>query len=688
MTLTETYDLTPPLADPAPTPSAPPAQPRWIRPAVVTMLLGTAVLYLWDLAASGWANAYYSAAVQAGTKSWKAFFFGSLDASNSITVDKTPASLWVMELSARVFGVNSWSILVPEALEGVAAVALLYLTVRRWAGPVAGLVAGGAFALTPVAVLMFRFNNPDALLTLLLVAGAYAVTRAVETASARWLALAGALVGFGFLTKMLQALLVVPAFALVYLIAAPTGLWSRVRHLLVAGAAMVVAAGWWVAVVSLVPASARPYVGGSQHNNVLELAFGYNGLGRLDGSETGSVGGGGPAGGVSMWGPTGWTRLFTSELAGQAAWLLPASLLLLVVGLWRHRRAPRTDRGRAGYLLCGGWLLVTAAVFSFMRGIFHPYYLVALAPAIAAVFGAGVVEAFRTRRRPTSAVLLAVCLSGTAVTAYVLLGRSPQWQPWLAAAVIAVGLGLSALLLAAGRLPRRVAAVVGGAGLAVALAAPAGYALDTVGTAHTGAIPSAGPAVLGGNGGPGGRGGPGGGFGGPGGTGGGFPGGPAGGNGGFAPGGFGPTGTLPGGGLPNGTRPGGGGPGGGPGGGLLDAGTPSAELTAALKADAGSYRWVLATVGANSAAGYQLATGEPVMAIGGFNGTDPSPTLAQFQAYVAAGDIHYFAGGGGFGQAQGGSNAAAEIAAWVQANFTARTIGGATVYDLSGGVSS
>src|SRR5215470_17550858 len=215
MTLTETL----PVAPAAAPPTVPAARPRWVRPAVAVLLAGTAALYLWGLGASGWANAFYSAAVQAGSHSWKAFFFGSSDASNFITVDKPPASLWVMDLSARIFGVNAWSILVPQALEGVAAVGLLYLTVRRWSGPVAGLVAGAAFALTPVAVLMFRFNNPDALLVLLLVGAAYAVTRALEGASTRWLMLAGALVGFGFLAKMLQAFLVVPAFALVYLVA-------------------------------------------------------------------------------------------------------------------------------------------------------------------------------------------------------------------------------------------------------------------------------------------------------------------------------------------------------------------------------------------------------------------------------------------------------------------------------------
>src|SRR5690349_5682241 len=178
------------------------------RLALGALLLATGLLYVWGLGASGWANAYYSAAVQAGATSWKAFFYGSFDAANFITVDKTPASLWVMELSARLFGVNAWSILVPQALEGVAAVGLLYATIKRWFGPAAGLIAGAALAVTPVAALMFRFNNPDALLALLLVAGAYALTRALENGRTWWLALAGAAVGFGFLAKELQAFLV------------------------------------------------------------------------------------------------------------------------------------------------------------------------------------------------------------------------------------------------------------------------------------------------------------------------------------------------------------------------------------------------------------------------------------------------------------------------------------------------
>ena len=214
-----------------------PADPRWVRPALLTMLALTAALYAVGLSRNGWANDFYAAAVQAGTKSWKAFFFGSFDASNFITVDKTPASLWVMELSARAFGLNSWSLLLPQAAEGVAAVALLYATVRRWFGPAAGLIAAGVLALTPVAVLMFRFNNPDSLLVLLMTAAAYATTRAIESGRTRWLVLAGTLLGFAFLTKMLQGFLVIPAFALGYLVAGPPRLGRRLLQLLAGGAA-------------------------------------------------------------------------------------------------------------------------------------------------------------------------------------------------------------------------------------------------------------------------------------------------------------------------------------------------------------------------------------------------------------------------------------------------------------------
>ncbi len=391
----------------APAPDRPPPARTWttrlwrgkpddsplVRPALLALLLATGLLYLWGLGASGWANSFYSAAVQAGSASWKAFFFGSSDASNSITVDKTPMSLWPMSLSVRIFGLSSWSMLVPQALMGVGSVGLLYATVRRttrnaWAG----LLAGAILALTPVAVLMFRFNNPDALLTLFLIAAVYATIRAIESPerAVRWLVLGGTLVGFAFLTKMLQAFLVLPPLAAVYLIAAKPSIGKRLSHLLVAFGSMIAAAGWWIAIVELWPASSRPYIGGSQNNSILELTLGYNGFGRLNGDEVGSVGGGGGNNtGGGMWGSTGLFRLFTSEIGGQIAWLLPAALASLALGVWFCRKSGRTDRQLTGLIVWGGWLLVTGLTFSFMAGIFHAYYTVALAPAIAALVAIG-----------------------------------------------------------------------------------------------------------------------------------------------------------------------------------------------------------------------------------------------------------------------------------------------------------
>ncbi|PZF98095.1 ArnT family glycosyltransferase [Micromonospora deserti] len=670
-------------------PPPPRSRPAWSRPALAGLLVATALLYLWDLSASGWANSFYAAAVQAGSVSWTAFFYGSSDAANSITVDKTPASLWLMALSVRVFGLNSWAMLVPQALCGVAAVGVLYATVRRWYGPAAGLIAGAVLAVTPVATLMFRFNNPDALLVLLLVAAAYATVRAVERASTRWLVLTGVLVGFGFLTKMLQAFLVVPVFAGVYLLAAPTGAWRRIRQLLLAGLAVLVAAGWWVAIVELVPASARPYIGGSQTNSILELTLGYNGLGRITGDEVGSVGGGGPGGGGGPFeGQTGSLRMFGGEVGGQVSWLLPAALILLVAGLALAGRAARTDHTRAGLLLWGGWLLVTGGIFSFMSGIFHAYYTVALAPAVGALVGIGVTLLWRERApraapaAPWRSVAATLTLAGTLATtawwSWTLLGRSPDWHPWLRPAVLAGGLAAAVLLVLADRLSRRAAPLVLALGSAAVLAGPVAYSLQTAGTPHTGSIPTAGPSVRGGFG-------PGGGL-----AGGRLPAGvelPTGGQ--FLGAGRdgGQNGQFPGGGQFPGL-PGGDGTGrsdrtGGMGG-LLDSREPSAELRELLERGSGDYTWIAATVGSNNASGYQLATGDPVMAVGGFNGSDPSPTLAQFQRYVAEGKIHYFVGGGGF-RANGGSNASAEIAAWVAETFPAQTVDGVTVYDLSSG---
>jgi len=636
--------------------------PWWARPGLLGLLLATAILYTAGLSRNGWANDFYSAAVQAGATSWKAFFFGSFDSSSFITVDKTPASLWVMELSVRLFGLNSWSVLLPQAAEGVAAVGILYAAVRRWSGPAAGLIAAGALAAVPVATLMFRFNNPDALLVLLMTAAAYALVRAIESGRTRWLVLAGALLGAGFLTKMLQAFLVLPGFALVYLVAGPPRLLRRCGQLLAGGAALLVAAGWWVAIVMLTPAAARPYVGGSTNDSILQLALGYNGLGRLDGNETGSVGpGAGHGGSAAFSGAAGLTRLFAADMGGQISWLLPAALISLAGLLWLTWRRPRTDRLRAAALLWGGWLLVTGLVFSYMNGIIHPYYTVALAPAIAALVGVGAVVAWRARSALGVRLVLAAAVLVTTWWAYSLLDRSASWLPGLRVLVVACGLAAAAVIVAerwVGGPDRTVLAAVLPLALVSGLAGPLAYSLDTAATGHTGALPSAGPSVVS-------SGGPGGGFG---------------------------SGRH-GGGLGS-ARPGAGfggqaGPGGGTGGpgGLAGDTQVSSAIIKLLVSGAGGYRWAAATVGAESAAPFQLASREPIMAIGGFNGTDTAPSLAEFKTMVAGHEIHYFiaANRNTFG---GGAAGAEAITTWVTTHFSKETVGGETVYNLTRPASS
>jgi 4-amino-4-deoxy-L-arabinose transferase-like glycosyltransferase len=610
-----------------------PEHPAWARPALLGLLAVTAALYLWNLSASGYANSFYAAAVQAGSVSWKAWFFGSFDASNFITVDKPPASMWVMGLSGRIFGFSSWSMLVPQALLGVAAVGLLYAAVKRWSGPAAGLLAGAALALTPAAALMFKFNNPDALLVLLLVVAAYGVVRALEQASTGWLLVAGSAVGFAFLAKMMQAFLPLPAFVLVYLICAPTTLRRRILQLLGALVALIVSAGWWVAIVELWPASSRPYIGGSENNSILELVLGYNGLGRIlggDGNGGGGGGGGGMGGNSSFGGATGITRLFRDEMGNEISWLLPAALIALLFGLFALRRAARTDRLRASLILWGGWLFGTGLTFSYMQGTVHPYYTVALAPAIAALVAIGGQLLWTRRQEWFARAGLAAMVLATGLWSYTLLARNADWHPELRYAVLGLSVLVTLGLLVPGRRAARSLVILALVGTIAGLGGTTAYAVTTATSAHTGSIPSVGPSSA--------------------------------------------ASSFGGGGFGGGTRPTGGGGVGG------DSASSSAELTALLKA-AGT-RWAAATVGSGTAATLQLASGEPVMSIGGFNGGDPAPTLAAFQKYVADGDVRYFvSGGGGMG---GGGRGNSEIATWVAANFTATTVGGQTVYDLAG----
>ncbi len=578
---------------------------RGFRVVLGLELVAAALLYTVGAARSGWANAFYAAATQAGAQSWHAYLYGALDPSGGITIDKPPGAIWLMALSARVFGLSPTSLLWPQAACGVATVALLVATVRRQAGDAAGLIAGGLLAVTPVVTLLARYDNPDALMMLLLVAAGYAVTRAVDRAAGGtgWLVAAGTLLGLAFLTKLGQALLVLPGLALVVLVAAPGPLWRRFGRLLAGGAAMVLAAGWWVALVELTPAADRPYIGGSTDNSVIGLALGYDGLARVTGA----------SGRVSI---AHWGRLLGSG-GDQGGWFLPAALVLLVAGAVLVRRRRRTDPELAGLVLWGGWLLVAGAVLSGLQGTSHSYYSVQIAPATAAVCAIVGVRLWAERRtRAWPGRLLAGVVVGSALWTAWLLLRSAVWP-----AALVLGIGVAAGIAAAGLLrpggSRRVRRVVAAALLVSVLAGPAAWSVATAAAVHQGASPAAGPGTSQ----PSHR-----------------------------------AGLLP--------------------------GTPVPVAVADVVArGAAGYRWAAGVPG-RRAADLQLATGAPVFELGGYGGRDPAPTLAQFQQWVATGQLHYLVLADGVGTAGPGTTVGA-IQAWALHRFTGQQLAGWTILDLT-----
>ncbi|WP_445168201.1 ArnT family glycosyltransferase [Mycolicibacterium sp. Dal123E01] len=459
------------------------ASTRWRAAALTCLLVGTAALYLWNLSINGYGNVFYAAAAQSGSNSWSAWFFGSLDPNNFITVDKPPAALWVTGLSVRMFGMNSWAVLVPQALMGIAAVAVLYATIRRTLadptrGAIAGLIAGTVLALTPAATLMFRYNNPDALLVLLMVSAAYFLMRAIAGSSWRWLALVGAALGLAFLTKMLAGLMVLPAFAIAYLLFAQVNWWRRILHLLGAAAALAISGGWWVAIVQLWPAGSRPYIGGSTNNNVLNLALGYNGVDRI-------VGGGDitPNGHSGGWGThAGVLRMLSAEMGYEASWLLPAVVIAIIAAAYLTIRRRLSRMETAGFVTWTVWFVVCTLVFSYMTGMVHPYYTIALAPAAGALIGLAAVLS-----RWAAIAMVAVA----AAWAIVLLHRSglgPAWSRWLIGAAAVTGVVLLVAALTKWRRLTPVALVIS---LFASLCGTAMFSVATAATPHSGSIPNA-----------------------------------------------------------------------------------------------------------------------------------------------------------------------------------------------------
>lgn len=676
-----------------------------------------AILYGWALGSLGWGNSYYSAAVKSMGKSWTNFFFGSFDPIGVVTVDKPPAALWPQVISSKIFGLHGWALMLPQVLEGVAAVLVLHRTVRRWAGEGAALVAALVLTLTPITVAINRDNNPDTLLVLLLVSAAYALTRALQAegrSATWWLCASGFLIGCGFLTKMLAAWMVVPAFAVAWLVGG-SGAWiPRVRRLLGAGAILAASSLWWVAMVALWPGD-RPYIGGSEDGSAWDLVIGYNGLGRVFGSSDGmpqGMGGGGFAGGFG--GQSGPTRMFDSQVGGQISWLLPLCGLALagaVVVAVLHRRGKLPASAllpASGWLLWGTWLVVCAAVFSTQKGIFHPYYTTQLAPAIAALCGglaAGLVRVHRAgfRWAPLAGAAGVVV---SVVWAMVLVRRVPDWNGWLVWPVLLVGCAAVVLLVLARRNARLLTVAVGAA-VASVLVAPGAWAVSVPGsTGMGGSNPTAGPTTMG--------------FGG----GGGMP--QQGGNGGGLPSGM-PSGMpsnmpgLPGadgsssgsGAPPSGEMPSGmpsGMPTAGAGGGMPGAGSGGApggrggpggggELTAdqrkilqyAVKQAPDARIKLAVEGGALSASSFILGTDETVIGMGGFTNSDNAPSVAQLKEWTKNGELRYILGSGTNGGGPGGMSGgyAKQRSDWIADNCTkvpASSYGGTSSEEDSGAV--
>ncbi len=704
----------------------------WQWPGLAGVLAVAACLNVLRLWNEGYANTYYAATVRSMLTSWHNFFYASFDPGGFVTVDKPPLGFWIQTASARLLGFHGWSLLLPQALAGIASVAVLFFLIRRSLGPVAGLLAALALAVSPISVATSRNNTIDSQLVLTSLFATWAVLKAAESGRVRFLLLGMALVGLGFNIKTLEALLVLPALIAVYCFTARAGWRKRVVHLAAAGVVLAVVSLSWMTAVDLTPASQRPYIGSSQHNSELELALGYNGIQRLLGQSGGpgsnsrqqaadraladraaptagvasaaatdaggQVGGPQPAaggassggpGGTGENGPAGVFRLLDAQLGGQIDWLIPVALLGLLAAWRLNPRRHRFDPARQTLIVFGLWFLTCAGFFS-KALFFHRYYLSMMAPAVAALFGISGVALWRSYRgERLRGWLLPIALAVAAGVQVYILRPYTGWNGWLTPIVVAPCV-IAALVLAAARLqlrlrlPAKALASAAAIGVLALLVAPAVWAGETVrSNTAAGGIPSAGPAVRSAFG-----------FGGPSAPppiaatsraddGQGTPIDATVADGGFA--------ASSGDGFLSGAAPVANGGPGGPGG-------VSKQLEQFLLANQGSARYLVAVSSAGQAEQLILDTGKPVMALGGFSGGDPILTLRSFIGLVKRGDVRYIMLGGMRGPGGGSS----EIGAWVQSHGTqvsagqlqsgsmgsdsaATTVGfGGQLYDLAG----
>ncbi len=606
----------------------------WHLSALTSILALAAILNLWGLSQNGYGNDYYAAAVKSMLGSWHNFFFVSFDPGGFVSVDKPPLGLWIQTASAAIFGYSGLSLLVPQALAGIASVAVLYHLVGRSFGRVAGLIAALVLALTPVSVAIQRSNNLDAYVVLFLLLAAWAGIVATERGSLRWLLVSGLMVGLGFNVKMLQAYMILPALYLLYLLGAPRLLsWKRrLLHLTALTVVILVVSFAWAVAVDLTPASQRPYVGSSSQNSMLDLIINYNGLGRIEGNSLGdnarpanlpagvelpaNFAGGGP-GGVEEIGQAGVLRLFSKELAGQASWFLVLALFGLFAAAWRKGWRLPLNRTGQSLVLWGVWLGTQAIVFSF-SGFFHAYYLSMLAPQIAALVGIGLVTMWRDYRQGGwRAWLLPLALVATVAVQLVFLSNYPDWRNWL---LLAIGPGLLAAFgLMVARVVRqfnRPAWQLGLVGIVMAalLASPTAWALTPVVAQGNSVLPTAGPQLV-------------------------------------------ET-------TSSGMRM--------PGSGNI-GGAATAKLVKYLEEHRQGSVYILVTSSSQGASSIIIESGLPVMALGGFIGSDLVLTLDGLKEKIANNTVRYFllSGfefGGGGGGANGGNNT--QLTSWVKQTCT------------------
>ncbi|GLY02208.1 glycosyltransferase family 39 protein [Actinoplanes sp. NBRC 101535] len=612
---------------------SPEGQPDWARPALLTLAAITAVLYGWRIEDSGFAS-YYALAVKSMSVNGWALLYGALDPGATITLDKLAGAFVPQAISARLFGFHEWSLALPQVVEGVVAVLVMYRIGRRLAGPAAGLLAAGLFGLTPVVASMFGHAMEDGLLTLCLVLAADAFLAALTSGRLGPLLLAGVWVGLGFQAKMMQAWLILPAMAVTFLVAAPGGWRRRLGRLTAAGAVTLAVSLSWIALYEATPAGSRPYVDGSTNDSAIAMVFGYNGFDRFGWHVPGAVrvtdAGAGDGGGVHEESPHGSqggqgggfeqqetpdqggpAKLAGARYASQIGWLYPLALFGLLFGLIARGRAPRTDPLRAGLLFGGSWLLVVAAVLGGMT-IAHQAYLASLAPPLAVLSALAVVRAWTGLRDGDAPWQLPVLVVAELLWTIHLSRRFPDFLPWLWWVVAAAG-AIALLVLAVARTLRRVRVAAMALAVAAMVATPVFWAASVLDPRYGGDAfeASAGPR-------PGGRAGT------------------AGGN------DLSPTGVLT---------------------------AEQSRLHAYLTAHRDGARFLAATTFWHMASPYIAATGQAYLPMGGNHGSVPQPTPAGVEALVGTGELRYFLlpAAGDPGRRDGDTGTIGAIAAWVTA---------------------